>query len=168
MPRSARLEDGIALTLDEFRLLRDLFAAKTGLSFGPEARFALERRLRDRLVVLKLASFTEYHHYLQFGVNAGAEWDEAVDLLTTNETYFFRDPQHYRWLGDEFLPELSRRAALRQHPRRLRLWSAACSTGEEPYSMAIEVLEKRPVFAGWDIRILGTDISGAALAEARA
>src|SRR5262249_34959805 len=83
-------------------------------------------------------------------------------------TYFFRDPQHYRWLGDEFLPELSRRAALRQHPRRLRIWSAACSTGEEPYSMAIEVLEKRPVFAGWDIRILGTDISGAALAGARA
>ena len=60
------------------------------------------------------------------------------------------------------------RAALRKHPRRLRFWSAACSTGEEPYSMAIEILEKRPVLAGWNLKVLGTDISGAALAEARA
>ena len=103
-----------------------------------------------------------------FEVSRTGEMPLFLDAITTNETYFFRDPQHYRWLGEEFLPEVARRAAARKHPRRLRIWSAACSTSEEPYSMAIEILEKRPLLAGWTIKVLGTDLSGAVLAEAQA
>ena len=124
-------------------------------------------RVRRRLRATGIAGFKEYYAFLTSPAGAG-EMPQFLDEITTNETYFFRDTQHYRWLGDEFLPELARQAALRKHPRRLRIWSAACSTGEEPYSMAIEILEKRPVLAGWNIKVLGTDISGAALAEARA
>ena len=98
--------DAVTLKPDEFRLLRDLFAARTGLHFGPESRFTLERRLRERLTVLKLPSFAEYHHYLRFGTQAAAEWDEAIDLLTTNETYFFREERQLRAFQNEVLPML--------------------------------------------------------------
>ena len=90
-----------------------------------------------------------------------------LDAITTNETYFFRDPQHYEWLGDTFLPEIANQAALRKRPKTLRIWSAACSTGEEPYSIALKILQKKATFAGWRTTILGTDLSGSVLAAAR-
>lgn len=155
------------LTDDEYAKFCGLIYRTAGIRIADNKRVMVGNRVRRRLRATGIASFAEYYSFLTSPAGAG-EMPEFVDAITTNETYFFRDPPHYRWLGDEFLPELSRRAALLQHPRRLRLWSAACSTGEEPYSMAIEVLERRPVLAGWDIHILGTDISGAALAEARA
>jgi chemotaxis protein methyltransferase CheR len=155
------------LTDDEYAKFCGLIYRTAGIRIADNKRVMIGNRVRRRLRATGIASFAEYYSFLTSPAGAG-EMPEFVDAITTNETYFFRDLQHYRWLGDEFLPELAHRAALRKHPRRLRIWSAACSTGEEPYSMAIEVLEKRPAFAGWDIRILGTDISGAALAEARA
>ena len=78
-----------------------------------------------------------------------------LDAITTNETYFFRDPQHYDWLGDTFLPEIAGRRLSGNDPRRLRIWSAACSTGEEPYSIALKILAKKPLFAGWKITLAG-------------
>lgn len=155
------------LTDEEYEKFCGLIYRTAGIRIADNKRVMVGNRVRRRLRATGIANFKDYYAYLTSPAGAG-EMPDFVDAITTNETYFFRDPQHYRWLGDEFLPELARRAALRQHPRRLRIWSAACSTGEEPYSMALEVLEKRPVLAGWDIRILGTDISGAALAEARA
>ena len=89
-------QDGTVLKPEEFRLLRDLFASRAGLQFGPEFRDTMERRLRERLMVRELASFAEYHHYLQFGARAAEEWDEAIDLLTTNETYIFREDRQLR------------------------------------------------------------------------
>jgi len=162
--------DGVALKPDEFRLLRDLIAARTGLHFGPEARFTLERRLRERLMVLKLSSFAEYHHYLRFGIRATEEWDEAIDLLTTNETYFFREQRQLRAFQQEVLPMLHAHAKSR---RRLALWSAGCSTGEEAYTIGILVHASRlfprePSSAQrWDVRVYGSDISKRCVAAAR-
>ncbi len=174
--------DGITLKADEFRLLRDLFVARTGLHFGPETRFSLERRLRERLIVLKLASFAEYHHYLRFAKAADAEWDEAVDLLTTNETYFFREERQLRAFQNELLPLLHLQA---RPQRRLIIWSAGCSTGEEAYTVAILVhqsglfLPRRTSFDAdvsgrvngaappWDVRVHGSDISRRCVAAAR-
>lgn len=136
MRRTPPIGDGITLKSDEFRLLRDLFAARTGLHFGPEARFTLERRLRERLTVLKLSTFAQYHHYLRFGADAPQEWDEAIDLLTTNETYFFREERQLRAFQDEILPMLHTQA---RPQRRLTIWSAGCSTGEEVYTIGILV-----------------------------
>ncbi len=144
---------------EEFRLLRDLFSATTGLQFGPEARFALERRLRERLAVLGLATFAEYHHYLRFSPRADAEWEEAVDVLTTNETYFFREDRQLRAFRDELLPMLAEQAGAR---RRLAVWSAGCATGEEAYSLAM-LIDESGIFArspvAWDVRVYGSDIS---------
>jgi chemotaxis protein methyltransferase CheR len=188
--RPPLLGDGIAMKPDEFRLLRDLFATRTGLNFGPEARFALERRLRERLLVLKLSSFTEYHHYLRFGLRADNEWDEAVDLLTTNETYFFREERQLRAFQQELLPMLQQQT---REQRRLSIWSAGCSTGEEAYTIAI-LLHQSGLFyprrrmasshagmaaqpfgassdaedpTAWDVRIYGSDISRRCVTAAR-
>jgi chemotaxis protein methyltransferase CheR len=130
--------DGIALKPEEFLLLRDLFATRAGLNFGPESRFALERRLRERLVVLKLHDFADYHHYLRFSAHAAEEWDEALDLLTTNETYFFREERQLRGFQEELLPMLHAQTQARGR-RRFAIWSAGCSTGEEAYTIAILV-----------------------------
>jgi chemotaxis protein methyltransferase CheR len=190
--RTAPFGDGVALKPDEFRLLRDLFAARTGLHFGPEARFSVERRLRERLTVLKLSSFAEYYHYLRFGTNAPEEWDEAIDLLTTNETYLFREDRQLRAFQNELLPMLHTQARLR---RRLTIWSAGCATGEEVYTIAVLVHashlfpRRAPAHslapmggplggdsrappasvdrAGWDVRIYGSDISRRCVAAAR-
>jgi chemotaxis protein methyltransferase CheR len=170
--RSPPFGDSIVLKPDEFRLLRDLFVARTGLQFGAESRFALERRLRERLMVLKLPSFADYHHYLRFGAHASDEWDEAIDLLTTNETYFFREERQLRAFQKEVLPLLEAQARVR---RRLAVWSAGCSTGEEAYTIAI-LLQQSMLFSGrsrqgdappWDVRIYGSDISRRCVAAAR-
>src|SRR5262249_47028781 len=134
--RPVSFGDSIILKPDEFRLLRDLYIARTGLQFGPESRFALERRPRERPMVLQLAGFAEYHHYLRYSTQAAAEWDEAVDLLTTNETYFFREDRQLRAFQHEVLPMLEVQARSRQ---RLAIWSAGCSTGEEAYTIAMLV-----------------------------
>jgi chemotaxis protein methyltransferase CheR len=168
--RTTPFGDSITLKPDEFRLLRDLFATRTGLHFGPEARFTLERRLRERLTVLKLGSFAEYHHYLRFGTHADAEWDEAIDILTTNETYFFREERQLRAFEHEILPMLQQLARTR---RRVVVWSAGCSTGEEAYTLGA-ILHASPLFprdgpaeTRWDVRVYGTDISRRCVAAAR-
>jgi len=185
--------DGIALKPEEFRLLRDLFATRAGLSFGPESRFALERRLRERLVVLKLHDFADYHHYLRFSAHAAEEWDEALDLLTTNETYFFREERQLRGFQEELLPMFHAQMQTRGR-RRFAIWSAGCSTGEEAYTLAILVHQSGLFFprrstmleggspsmafssvpttlqlpsAAWDVRIYGSDISRRCVAAAR-
>jgi chemotaxis protein methyltransferase CheR len=184
--------DGIALKPEEFRLLRDLFVSRAGLQFGPEFRYTMERRLRDRLMVRELETFSEYHHYLQFGARAAEEWDEAIDLLTTNETYFFREDRQLRAFQNEVLPMLQGQARAR---RRLAIWSAGCSTGEEVYTIAMIVGQsrlfprqaglaeppessrsllarsaaERPISNGgaWDVKVYGSDISRRCVAAAR-
>ena len=171
MAKSILGVEEIPLKPEEFRLLRDLFRARTGLHFGPEARFALERRLRERLAVLDLTSFAEYHHHLRFSPRAEAEWDEAIDLLTTNETYFFREDHQLRAFRDEILPMLAEQAKPR---RRLAIWSAGCATGEEAYTCAI-LLDQSGLFPrtprrgepAWDVRVYGSDISRRCVAHAR-
>jgi chemotaxis protein methyltransferase CheR len=175
--RPAAFGDAVSLKPDEFRMLRDLFVARTGLHFGPESAFSLERRLRERLKILKLASFSEYHHYLRFGAHAAEEWDEAIDVLTTNETYFFREERQLRAFRTEVLPLLHAQARSR---RRLVVWSAGCATGEEAYTIAILVHMSRlfPTDHGseepsgrapdaWDVRVYGSDISRRCVAAAR-
>lgn len=154
---------GVTLKPEEFRLLRDLFAARTGLHFGPDARFSMERRLRERIAVLNLTTFAEYYHHLRFGLRAEAEWEEAIDLLTTNETYFFREVNQLNAFKGEVLPLLAEQARAR---RRLAVWSAGCSTGEEVYTLAI-LIHESGLFSGWDVRIYGSDISRRCIGHAR-
>ena len=151
------------LSPEEFRLLRDTVSARTGLSFSPEMRSSFERRLRERLAALNLRTFAEYYQHLRFHPTAAQEWDEVFDLLTTNETYFYREDYQLHAFRDEVLPILAQQAKLR---RRLSIWSAGCSTGEEAYTIAILVKESG-LFAGWDVAVHGSDISRRCIAVAR-
>jgi chemotaxis protein methyltransferase CheR len=154
--------DDIRLDLAEFRLLRELFNEHSGLVFAPETRIVVERRLRDRLSVLGLSSFGEYYQLLRFDERGRAELEEALDLVTINETYFFREAYQLRAYKDEILPALKA-----PHTReRLSVWSAGCSTGEEVYSIAMLTRESG-LFPGRTVRVFGSDISRRCLAHAR-
>ncbi|MDB4935637.1 MAG: Chemotaxis protein methyltransferase CheR [Labilithrix sp.] len=151
------------LRADEYRLLRDLVSERLGIWFGPESRLSLERRLRERLTVRGLASYGDYYQLLKYSPLAHEEWDEAAELLTTHETYFFREDYQLRAFKNELLPMLAERGKQR---RRLHVWSAGCSTGEEAYTIAMLVLESG-LFEGWEVRVYGSDLSKKCIAAAR-
>ena len=151
------------LRADEYRLLRDLVSQRLGIWFGPESRLSLERRLRERLTARGLASFGDYYQLLRYGQGEGDEWEEAAELLTTHETYFFREDYQLRAFHNELLPMIAERGKNR---KRLQVWSAGCSTGEEAYTIAMLMLESR-LFEGWDLRVYGSDLSKRCIAAAR-
>jgi chemotaxis protein methyltransferase CheR len=149
---------------DEFRLLRDLVQEHCGISFREDMRYLMERRLGARVAALGLSSFAEYHRYLRFDPGRADELAEAVELLSTNETYFFREPFQLHAFSREILPELAR---TRGFERRLRIVSAGCATGEEAYTLAVLVKDSR-LFDGWSVEVVGLDISRRCIEHARA
>ena len=155
--------EDISMKPEEFRLLRDLFGARLGLSIPIDSRLSLARKLRDRLGALSLSTFAEYYQYLRFHPLAQAEWDQAVEVLTTNETYFFREDFQLRAFRDEILPALAEKNRAK---RRLSMWSAGCSTGEEAYTIAILVAQSG-LFTNWETRVFGSDISRRCVTTAR-
>ncbi|MBK7580322.1 MAG: protein-glutamate O-methyltransferase CheR [Myxococcales bacterium] len=148
---------------DVFHLLRDLINAHAGLEFHDDSLYAFERRLSERVAALSLTGFNEYYQYLRLASGGIAELDEVIELLTTKETYFFRQEYQLRALTEEVLPELAR---VNQRVRRLAIWSAGCATGEEAYTLAMCVLETK-LFEGWEVRVIGSDISKRSVASAR-
>ncbi|NCO51240.1 MAG: protein-glutamate O-methyltransferase CheR [Deltaproteobacteria bacterium] len=155
----------IPLHLDEFRLLRDFIYQHCGLFFADDAKYLLEKRLNKRLDELHLEHFRDYYYQLRYGQHREQEMAAALDLLTTNETYFFREDFQLRTFTEDVVPELVEYKKNRR-TRHLRIWSAGCSSGEEPYTLAMLLLE-HPLLAGWDIEIIGTDISQRVLKTAR-
>lgn len=151
------------LSPDDFRLLRDAFGARMGLALAPSTRPSLERRLRERLVVVNVKTFAAYCQFLSFDPAAEQEWEALYDLLTTSETYFFREEYQLRAFQEEILPMLAEQARAR---RRLTIWSAGCATGEEAYTIAILIHETN-LFQGWDVRVFGSDISRRCIGVAR-
>ncbi len=160
---SRQLPPRSLLSADEFRLLRDLVYEHAGLHFDEDAQFLFERRLSERVEALGLDSFHAYYKYLRFNPLGPAELEEATERLTTKETYFFRQEYQLRAFRDELLPRVATELADR---KRLTLWSAGCATGEEVYTVAILVLESG-LFDGWDVRVIGSDISKHSVAAAR-
>lgn len=151
------------LQLDEFLLLRDLIYATAGLRFERDSAFLMERRLAERIEALGLNSFGAYYKYLRFHPLGEAELAEAIERITTKETYFFRQEYQLRAFQDEILPRLA--GSNREH-RKLYVWSAGCATGEEAYTIAILIHQTR-LFEGWDVRVVGSDLSARCVAHAR-
>ncbi len=156
--------DQPTMTEEEFRLLRDLVHGHCGIWFRDEMRYLLERRLAPRLQALGLGRFGEYHRFLRHDPGREAELEEAIDVLTTNETYLWREPLQLEAFAREILPDLARERA--EH-RRLSILSAGCSTGEEAYTIAVMVRDSG-LFDGWAVEVLGVDISRRCLAQASA
>ncbi len=145
---------------EEFALFKKLMYERTGI-FLNETKLALvANRLRARLRLLKLPSYRAYYEYARGHED---ELTACIDAITTNETYFFREPRQWAYFETDMLPALLRRNA---KTKTLRIWSAACSTGEEPYSVAIFLKEHLP--PGWRPEITGSDINSEVLARAKA
>ena len=154
----------IELTDEEFRLLASFIYEHAGLYFDEPSRFLLESRLQNRLKEHHFESFLKYYHYLLYHQDRIFELNAMVDIVTTNETYFYREKNQLDAFAEEILPELAQRNGKK---KRLRIWSAGCSTGEEPYTLAILCSESGLFDSTWEVDIIGTDISQRVLQTAR-
>ncbi|GEJ58401.1 CheR family methyltransferase [Anaeromyxobacter diazotrophicus] len=154
-----------AIAARDFAKFQALIHREAGIWLAPEKQMLLVGRLGRRVRELGLGSFDAYYQRVE------ADPDERVrmlDHITTNETHFFREPRHFELLEEQVFPRWIAEAARGARPRRARVWSAACSTGEEPYSLAMALLRAFPPGSGWELEILATDLSTRVLERARA
>ena len=148
----------------EFTLLQTLIEREAGIHLAPAKKPLLVNRLRQRLRVLGITSFGAY--YRRIVHETEDELVHLLDAICTYETHFFREPHHFEFLSETLLPRWKRDAAEGRREKRVRLWSAGCSTGEEPYSLSMLLLDRLPVSEGWSHEIHATDLSTKVLAKA--
>jgi chemotaxis protein methyltransferase CheR len=154
---SAAIEDRsteFELSDRDFARIASVVRQETGIVLGPQKRNLVYGRLAKRLRAHRLDNFSDYLKIIE-GPDRAQELREMLNAITTNLTAFFREAHHFDTLEQEVLPELMSGACA---GRKLRLWSSACSSGEEPYSIAMVVDSLRPKFPGCDVKILATDI----------
>ena len=156
----------IQLSRGEFDRFRALIYGESGIHVPDRKLSLLSNRIRRRITASGCADFETYYSYLT-GPKGRREVGKFIDAITTNETFFFRTKNQFDWFRNEFLPTVLAEERTQQRPQTLRVWSAACATGAEPYSLAICLYENRFRFQGWSLTVLGTDISEEALREAR-
>lgn len=148
------------LTPDDLTRLCQFLYKRTGIQYGEGKRFFIERRLAARMAEVSLSNFSEYFRLLQ---NSQSEVEQLINLFTVNETYFYREDNQLRCLSRSLLPEI----VCEKGPGDLvRIWSVPCSTGEEPYSIAIWLLENWHLVDAYNIEIVGSDIDTRVLVEA--
>ncbi len=156
-------EEIVPLHEGDFRLIRDLIRDYCGIFFDDGSLFLLERRLSRRLRLHHLKDFRDYYRLLLYDRKKEEELTAIIEILTVNETFFFREQNQLKAFSEEILPEIGE---VKKEKKRLRIWSAGCSTGEEPYTIAMLILEYGRL-QGWDVDILGSDINQRVLTTAR-
>jgi chemotaxis protein methyltransferase CheR len=153
------------LTDEAFRVLRDLIERNSGINLSEAKRPLVVGRLGARLKALGIATFEEY---ARFVVADDEEFTVMLDRITTNETHFFREPRHFEYLTAHLIPSWRSMARAGTRERRVRVWSAACSTGEEPFSLAMSLRDLLPPADDWTIEVEASDISTRVLEKAQA
>lgn len=156
-------EDIIPLPDDVFRLLRDVIKDYCGIYFDESSKYLFEKRLSKRVTVNHLHDFRDYYRLLLYDKRREDEFSFIVDVLTVNETYFFRELNQLKALTDEILPEIKE---TKKGAKKIRIWSAGCSTGEEPYTIAMMIMEMKQL-KDWEIEVVGSDINYRVLQNAR-
>jgi chemotaxis protein methyltransferase CheR len=147
----------------DYEFLRKLLKERSGLDLSPDKQYLVESRLIPLARKIGLPGITELVQKMKSGADPLTA--EVVEAMTTNETFFFRDKVPFDHLRDTMLPSLLQARASR---RALRIWCAASSTGQEPYSIAMCLKELGSALAGWRVEIIGTDLSQAVLEKSRA
>lgn len=160
---SALVSNALTIGDAEFDAIRQLVKAKTGISLGLHKRDLVVSRLARRLRTLGLTDFRGYVEYLR--EDDGTEMVQMINRITTNKTDFFREKHHFDYLSRNLLPGLVS-AGDASGKRVLRAWSAGCSSGEEPYSLAITLREFFANRQGWDVKLLATDLDTSILEKA--
>ena len=146
------------MTIEEFKLFRALIYDICGIDFQPDKNFLLANRLRKRMEQCGISSYKDYYQYLTISSAGRDELATLVDSITINETSFFRNQPQFDILSSVVIPELVTRKKTDVN-KQLRIWSAGCSSGQEPYSIAMTLLENIAFVDRWDIKILASDIS---------
>ncbi len=159
--RLAEVTDG------ELTRYAELIYQRTGIRISPQKKSLLSNRVRRRLKETGARGFTEYYDRLRRLPPTDAEWDAFLQEITTHETFLFRDEGQWEWFRKEYLPNCAAEARAGSRPRRLRIWSAACSTGDEAFTAACCIADGLPNHTAWQIRILGTDIGIGAVQQAK-
>lgn len=160
---SAIVEGEYPFSRRNFEQIATFLRANTGIALNEAKAALVYSRLAKRLRLLGLRNFDEYCRYIETADGA-QEQHEMINALTTNVTRFYREPHHFDHLRQDMAPRL---VQLAKQGKRVRLWSAACSSGEEPYSMALTMLDVCPDIERYDVKILATDIDAKIVARAR-
>lgn len=157
----------LQITNEEFILLRDFIYEQCGIFIAENRKYLVENRLSNRLKELNLKSYNEYYNFLRFDASRKGELTKLFEVVTTNETSFFRNPPQLDIFRDVVLAHVidnCRKAG----QKKIRIWSAGCSTGEEPYTLAIIIMEAlKSEIRSWDIKITANDLSEAVLNAAK-
>ena len=147
-----------AISKQEYEKIRTLLYDESGISLGDSKQSLVVSRLTKRLRHLQLDGFASYYDYVTQD-DSGEEFTRMLDLLSTNKTDFFREPKHFDFLRERILPSLEK-------DKQIRIWSSACSTGEEPYTIAMTLYESVRAPEQWNFQVLASDISTRVLAHA--
>jgi chemotaxis protein methyltransferase CheR len=160
---SPTIPAGLAVSDRDFQRFQTLIHQEAGIWLAPVKKALLVGRLARRLRDLGIPSYAAYYERV---MEDEAERIRMLDAICTNETHFFREPKHFEFLSERVFPSWRAEADAGHRQRRLRIWSAACSTGEEPYTLAMVLLSAFP--AGWDLEIVASDLSTKVLDRASA
>jgi chemotaxis protein methyltransferase CheR len=154
----------IDITEGDFEKFREYFYRKTGISFEPSKRYFVDKRLVERIEATNSETFRSYFTMLRFQAS-GEELQLLTNLMTVNETYFVREEYQFKCLVDSMLPEIIKRKSDR---KPIRIWCIPSSSGEEPYSVVMYLLERWAGINQWDVEIISSDIDTGILQKARA
>jgi len=146
---------------NSFSLLRDLIKDKIGIYYDDSKRYILADKLTPLALERNFTNFLDYYYFLKYDPEGQEEWDKIADILSIQETYFFREYEHLKALSEYIIPDLYEKGE-----RYVKIWSGACATGEEPLSIAI-VLNEKGWFERMRIEIYASDISNSALEKAK-
>ncbi|MBX3328008.1 MAG: protein-glutamate O-methyltransferase [Nitrospira sp.] len=150
----------LEISTEEFQQFRTLIYDESGISLNDQKKGLVASRLSKRLRELGLSTFSDYYKQVT-GDPSQEEFTRMLDLISTNKTDFFRESKHFDYLREEILPHLAQE-------KRIRIWSSACSTGEEPYTIAMTLFDGVSDPGQWDCKILASDLSTRVLAKAAA
>jgi chemotaxis protein methyltransferase CheR len=152
----------IAINDDDFQKFREFFYRKTGISFDSNKRYFVDKRLVERIVATDSDNFRGYFCMLRFQAS-GEELQHLTNLMTVNETYFLREEYQFKCLVDSILPDMIKR---KTDKSPIRIWCIPSSSGEEPYTVAMYLLERWPGINKWDVEIISSDIDTGVLRKA--
>lgn len=154
------------LTLEDFAMIRDFIHEKSGIFFAENKQYLVKNRLVKRMAELNIKSYRDYFYHVKYDTSL-KEFNALMNLITTNETSFFRNEPQLTSFSDEVLPLVLEQEIKNKGPRSIKIWSAGCSTGEEPYTLAMILLAKIPNIASWKVEVVANDISEQVLQKAR-
>ena len=157
------MEDIPLIKEEDFQRFREFFYRKTGISFAESNRYFVDKRIVERIEATGNENFRNYFMMLRFQ-SSSEELQQITNLMTVNETYFLREEYQFQCLVDSLLPEIISR---KTDDKPIRIWSIPSSSGEEPYSIAMYLLERWAGINDWDVEIISSDIDTGILRKAR-